>query len=114
MQREKLINPTFEEVQELRVAVQNAEEHFPCLRICLFEENPQMALDKYNALYGLYKSNKMAKALGLARSFFDDACVDVPDDLYGMSYNKRRFYIVELLLLLNDWLNGFAFERGAD
>ena len=105
MQRIKLINPSFEEIQELRVAVRHAKHYFNILRNQLFDHcKYDVARHKYNALYGLYKSNKMSKSLGLARSFFEDCNLPIPDSLYGINENRRRFYIVELLILLGEYL----------
>ncbi len=105
MQRTKLINPTFEETQELRVAVKHASFHFLILREKLFDKCNQNTIEgKYKALYGLYKSNKMSRALCLTRSFFEDAGLSVPDELYGINHGRRRFYIVELLILLGEYV----------
>ena len=107
MQREKMINPSVEEVHELRVAVNYANKHFPFLRGTLFScSSKETTQSKYNALFGLYKSNKMKRALELMRSFYEDVGINIPDELYGMSYNKRRFYIVEMLILLSEYLGG--------
>ena len=56
MQKTILINPSFEETQEMRVAIQDANKHFALLRNELFVYYcPALAKAKYNSLYGLFK-----------------------------------------------------------
>ena len=105
MERYKLANPTYKEMQEMRIGIAYANNHFFHLvdNLDAWHYSPESAQTKFRILEILSGFGYNDVAAAHMRSVFDGTGLDIPDELYSMKDNTRKYYIREMLLLWEDY-----------